>query len=106
MTRPVEVTPAAITLGDSLFNNGGCMRCHGRAGIGAANAPALNDQQWLQLKSGTYEEIVAIITTGVPAASIKDSTHKNPMNARGGRMNLTDAQIQAVAAYVYDLSHK
>jgi mono/diheme cytochrome c family protein len=104
--RPAEVTPANIALGDSLFNTGGCMRCHGRAGIGAANAPALNDAQWLQLKTGSYEEIVGIITTGVPAAQIKDATHKNPMGPRGGRMNLTDAQIKAVAAYVYSLSHK
>ncbi|MCC6317637.1 MAG: cytochrome c [Gemmatimonadaceae bacterium] len=104
--RPAEVTAANIALGDSLFNNGGCMRCHGRAGIGATGGPMLNDSQWLQLKSGSYEEIVGIITSGVPAASIKDSTHKFPMGARGGRMNLTDPQIKAVAAYVYSLSHK
>lgn len=103
---PAEVTPANIALGDSLFNTGGCMRCHGKAGIGATNAPALNDSQWLQLKTGSYDEIVGIITSGVPAAQIKDPTHKNPMGARGGRMALTDPQIKAVAAYVYSLSHK
>ena len=103
---PADVTPANIALGDSLFNNGGCVRCHGRAGVGATNAPALNDSQWLQLKAGSYDEIVGVITTGVPAAAIKDSTHKFPMNARGGRMNLTDPQVKAVAAYVYSLSHK
>ncbi|MBC7896968.1 MAG: cytochrome c [Cytophagaceae bacterium] len=103
---PAEVTPSNIALGDSLFNNGGCVRCHGPAGIGATNAPALNDAQWLQLKTGAYDEIVGIITSGVPATAIKDPTHKNPMGARGGRMNLTDPQIKAVAAYVYSLSHK
>lgn len=104
--KPAAVTPANIALGDSLFNNGGCGRCHGKGGVGAANAPALNGQKWLQLKTGSFEEIVGIITTGVPAANIKDPTHKNPMGARGGRMALTDPQIQAVAAYVYTLTHK
>lgn len=104
--KPAAVTPANIAMGDSLFNNGGCMRCHGKGGIGAANAPALDGKKWLQLKTGSFDEIVGIITTGVPAANIKDPTHKNPMGARGGRMALTDPQIQAVAAYVYTLTHK
>ena len=106
MARPAAVTAAAITLGDSLFNNGGCMRCHGAKGVGAANAPALNDDQWMQLKSGSYDEILQVITTGVPATAIKDPMHKFPMGPRGGRMNLPDDQIKAVAAYVYSLSHK
>jgi mono/diheme cytochrome c family protein len=104
--RPAAVTPAAIAMGDSLFNNGSCQRCHGKGGLGAANAPALNDASWLQLASGSFEEIVKIITDGVPAAAIKDSTHRFAMRPRGGPMNLTDAQIQSVAAYVYSLSHK
>jgi mono/diheme cytochrome c family protein len=102
---PAAVTPANVALGDSLFNSGGCMRCHGAKGIGAPNGPALNDAQWIQLKNGTFDEIALIITTGVPATAIKDPAHKNAMPARGGRMNLTEPQIQAVAAYVYTLSH-
>lgn len=103
---PAAVTPANVAMGDSIFNNGSCQRCHGMKGIGAANAPALDGTKWLQLKTGSFEEIAGIITTGVPAAAIKDPAHKNPMGPRGGRMNLTDPQIQAVAAYVYTLSHK
>lgn len=106
MAMPADVTPSNIALGDSLFNNGGCMRCHGAKGVGAANGPALNDAQWVQLKTGSYDEIVGIITSGVPAANIKDPTRKNPMGARGGRMALTDPQIKAVAAYVYSISRK
>ena len=103
---PAAVTPANVAMGDSIFNNGSCQRCHGMKGIGAANAPALDGAKWLQLKTGSFDEIVGIITTGVPAAAIKDPAHKNPMNPRGGRMNLTDPQIQAVAAYVYSLAHR
>ncbi len=106
ITRPAEVTPANVTLGDSIFNNGSCQNCHGKLGVGAVRAPALDGKKWLQLKTGSYEEIVALITTGVPAAAIKDTSHKNPMNPRGGRANLSDPQIKAVAAYVWTLSHK
>lgn len=103
--RPALVTPANVTLGDSLFNNGGCQRCHGKAGVGAANAPALNGKKWVQLQTGSYEEIVKIITEGVAQAAIKDPSHRFPMRPRGGPMNLTDPQIQAVAAYVWTLTH-
>jgi mono/diheme cytochrome c family protein len=102
---PAEATPAAIALGDSLFNNGGCRNCHGTGGVGGQNGPALNDREWVQLKSGSFSEIVGIITTGVPLEKIVDKSRTRAMGARGGRMNLTDAQITAVAAYVYSLSH-
>lgn len=103
---PAEVTAARVTLGDSLFNNGGCMRCHGAKGIGAPNGPALNDGQWDQLATGSYDEIRALIVSGVPKDKIKVTTRPNAMGARGGRMNLNDEQISAVAAYVWTLSHK
>lgn len=106
MARPVAVTPAAVAQGDSLFNNGSCQRCHGKAGVGGANAPALDGKKWQQLKTGSFDEIVKIVTDGVPAAAIKDSTRKFAMRARGGPMNLTDAQVTSVAAYVYTLTHK
>ncbi|MBI2407125.1 MAG: cytochrome c [Gemmatimonadetes bacterium] len=105
-SRPAQVTPVSVALGDSLFNTGACQRCHGKGGVGAQNAPALDGKKWLQLKTGSYEEIVKIITDGVPATAIKDKAHRFAMRGRGGPMNLTDAQVQAVAAYVWTLSHK
>lgn len=104
--RPPQVTPVNVALGDSLFNAGSCQRCHGKGGVGAQNAPALNDEKWLQLKDGSFEEIVKIITEGVPQTAIKDPAHRFGMRARGGPMNLSDAQVEAVAAYVWSLSHK
>lgn len=105
-SKPAMVTAANVTLGDSLFNNGACQRCHGKGGVGAANAPALDGKKWLHLQTGSYDEIVKIITDGVPQAAIKDPTHRFNMRPRGGPMNLTDPQVQAVAAYVWTLSHK
>ncbi len=106
VNRPAQVTPVNVALGDSLFNNGNCQRCHGKGGIGAQNAPTLDGKQWLQLKTGSYDEIVKIITEGVPQAAIKDPSHRFAMRPRGGNMNLTDPQVQAVAAYVWRLTHK
>jgi mono/diheme cytochrome c family protein len=104
--KPAAVTAANIALGDSLFNNGACQRCHGKGGVGAANAPALDGKKWVQLQTGSFEEIVQVITLGVPQTAIKDPSHRFAMRSRGGPMNLTDPQIQALAAYVWTLSHK
>jgi mono/diheme cytochrome c family protein len=106
MRRPALVTTANVALGDSLFNTGSCQRCHGKGGVGAANGPALDGTKWLQLKKGGYDEIVKIITEGVAQSAVKDPAHKFAMRARGGPMNLTDPQVQALAAYVWTLTHK
>ena len=100
------VTAATVAMGDSIFNNGSCARCHGKGGVGATNAPSLAGPKFLQMTTGSFEEIVATIVSGVPKEKIKDPTHPNAMGARGGRMALTDPQIQSVAAYVWTLSHK
>ena len=104
--RPPLVTPVNVALGDSLFNNGNCQRCHGKGAVGATNAPTLDGKKWLQLKTGSYEEIVTLVTEGVPQTAIKDPSHRFAMRPRGGNMNLTDTQVQAVAAYVWSLTHK
>ena len=103
--RPAAVTEANIAIGDSLFNtnNAPCQRCHGQKGVGATNGPSLVTGPWLQ-STGSFDEIVATITNGVPRASIKDATRRFQMNPRGGPMNLTDAQVQAISAYVWSIS--
>ncbi len=100
---PAGVTPTMVALGDSLFNNGGCQRCHGKMGAGAVNAPGFKGIKW-QHGSGSYTDIVKTITEGVPLTAIKDPTRKFAMRARGGPMALSDDQIKAVAGYVYTIS--
>ena len=102
---PSDITPSMLALGDSLFNNGSCQRCHGKGGVGAQNAPNLTDAEWVQI-TGKYDEIVKVITDGVPRTAIKDASHRFQMNPRGGPMNLTDPQIRAIAGYVFRLSHR
>jgi mono/diheme cytochrome c family protein len=105
---PPGVTPQLIAQGDSIFNNTvpqltPCARCHGPKGAGAQNGPSLVEGPWLQI-GGSYDELVTIITTGVPREKIKDASHRFAMQPRGAIMALTDPQIKALAAYVYSIS--
>jgi mono/diheme cytochrome c family protein len=103
---PAGVTTKTIALGDSLFHARSCARCHGADAKGAQNGPNLTTATHMHV-NGTYNDFVRLITSGVPADSIQDKSHRFAMQPRGGTQNpLTDEQIQAVAAYVYSLSHK
>jgi mono/diheme cytochrome c family protein len=110
---PSNITPAMVDSGKALFA-GRCQRCHGPAGAGGANGPALNDDKWNQpTVNGSYESIRALIHTGVPQTSIKgDSVPGQPrkmfpyaMRPDGGG-TYNDDQLSMLAAYVYTLSHK
>ncbi|MBL8998573.1 MAG: c-type cytochrome [Gemmatimonadales bacterium] len=96
-------TPAMVALGDSLFNTGGCQRCHGAKGIGARNAPSLVDGPWLH-SDGSFEEIAKIVTSGIAKEEFKDPARPFAMRPRGGPANLSDDQVKAVAAYVHSIS--
>jgi cbb3-type cytochrome c oxidase subunit III len=98
---PAGVTPAAIAQGDSLFHKDGlCYACHGSNAEGTVG-PNLTDTEWLH-GDGSYDFIVATVTSGIPAEKAKKGIAMPP---KGGS-SITDAQVKAVAAYVYSLSHK
>lgn len=103
MRGPSPDELAAIARGDSLFNAGACQRCHGQKGVGAPNGPSLVSGPWLHV-DGSQAQIAALITAGVPREALKDTTRRFAMRARGGPMNLTDAQVQDLAAYVVSIS--
>jgi mono/diheme cytochrome c family protein len=94
-----------VTMGDSIYHARGCRNCHGADAKGRQNGPDLTSGKFTHV-SGTYDDFVRIITSGVPADSIKDKSHALAMPARGGQRPapLTDDEIRAVAAYVYTLS--
>ena len=96
---PAGVTPDMIVKGKSIFTGAGvCFACHGMAGEGVSG-PALSDSVWLHSR-GEYDKIVALITTGVDARTSKSGVVMPP---RGGSA-ISDADIRAVAAYVWSLS--
>jgi mono/diheme cytochrome c family protein len=101
---PAAITAAMIALGDSIFHGraagGACFMCHGADAKGTPGiAPDLTDAKWLH-GDGSYAAILRTVENGVPDP--KESP--DPMPPMGGA-RLTPAQVRAVAAYVYALSH-
>ena len=95
---PEGVTATMVAEGKDLFGGGAiCFTCH-LDGTGGPLAPDLTDDEWVNV-DGEYGSIVDLIKTGVP----QPLEHPGAMLARAG-MPLTDAQVEALAAYVYALS--
>ena len=99
-----EVTPATVSLGDSVFHGkvGGalCYVCHGPAGKGVTGlGPNLTDKEWLH-GDGSLAFLAKLVEDGVP----KPKKVPAPMPPKGGG-TLTPSQIKAAAAYVYSLTH-
>lgn len=96
---PPGVTQEMVEAGAQQFGTV-CAACHGAGGVGTPAAPTLNDQNWLHI-SGSYDEIVQIIQSGVPNPIEAPA----PMPPRGGG-NFNDEQVRQLAAYVFALSHQ
>ncbi len=101
---PDSITPAMIALGDSIFHGkagrGTCLVCHGEDAKGNPGiAPSLRSGHWIH-GDGSYGFILSTITTGVHNPKKGDV----PMPAGGGTQ-FTSAQLHAVAAYVFSLTH-
>jgi mono/diheme cytochrome c family protein len=92
-----------VALGDSVYHGmiagGTCAACHGVDGKGSTLAPGLTSKKYLW-GNGSYTSILGIIKQGVP----KPKQHTGAMPPMGGAQ-LSQAQLSAVAAYVWSLSH-
>ena len=98
-TLPEGVTQQQVTQGQQLFTGqGGCMACHGPDAKGTQLAPDLTDDEWLNISGRDMTEIVGVIKSGVA----QPQEHPGPMPPMGGA-NLSEEQVQAVAAYVVSL---
>ncbi len=99
---PAGVTQDMVDKGKAVFTGAGnCYACHGQNAQGMLG-PTTNlvDHQWLH-SDGSYQGIVAYIKKGVTKEESKSGI---PMPARGGS-NITDDQVNQVAAYVLSISH-
>jgi mono/diheme cytochrome c family protein len=96
-TPPAGATPEMVAEGQKVFSTTVCFTCHGQDAKGTQLAPNLTDGEWLNI-NGTYDEIQKIVTNGVPTPK----KYPAPMPPKGGAQ-LTDAQVKAVAAYVWSL---
>ncbi len=98
------ITPGMIALGDSVFHGkvaaAVCFGCHGADAKGTPGVGAdLTTGRWLH-GDGSYAFILRIIETGVPQPKVA----KVGMPPMGGPP-LGPAELHAVAAYVFSLSH-
>lgn len=97
-----ETPMAAANSGDggTIFKKKGiCFTCHGAEGKGTALGPNLTDAEWINIEPPVNQASVAdLIKKGVP----KPVKHPAPMMPRAGT-GLTDAEVDAVAAYVMTL---
>lgn len=96
---PEGVTQAMVDAGKQAFETTICYTCHAMDGSGTPLAPNLRDDEWLNT-DGTLAGIEATIRSGVP----EPKEHPAPMLPMGGAQ-LTDEQVQNLAAYVYTISH-
>lgn len=94
---PTGVNAEMVAQGQELYATV-CVACHGAAGSGTPLGPTLNDTDWIHI-GGSYEEIVQLTESGVA----QPARYPAPMPPRGGG-NFDDAQLRAIAAYVYTLS--
>jgi mono/diheme cytochrome c family protein len=96
---PAGATAADVSEGQKIFAaTGNCFTCHGPTAGGTALAPALNDNQWLNI-DGSFASLQTIINNGVPTPKQFPAA----MPAKGGAP-LSEQQVKQVAAYVYSIS--
>lgn len=97
---PEGVTQEQFQEGQQLFTGaGGCHACHGPQATGTQLGPDLTDGDWLNIAGRDLDEIVQVIQQGVP----QPVEHPGPMPPNGGA-NISEDQVQALAAYVYGIS--
>jgi mono/diheme cytochrome c family protein len=99
--RPDGVTDSTISQGRALFHGSArCDRCHGLGGRGSPYGPDLADAIWWH-GPGSYEWLVREVTHGIPENL---TVTGDPMPAHGPA-KMSDAEVRAVAAYVWAISH-
>jgi mono/diheme cytochrome c family protein len=98
---PPEITLGDIVRGDSIYHGKGtCFVCHGVEGEGR---PAAGDALTVGLNwaQPNWRSIDSLIDKGIPQPLTRSPIQMPP---RGGRSDLTDTEVGAVAAYVWAIS--
>ena len=104
LPAPAGIAPEQVALGSRIFHGeaagGTCAGCHGSNAQGSPLAPSLVTSSWLW-GDGSLQSITKTVEAGVP----QPKKYRDPMPPMGGAQ-LSPAQIQAVAAYVWALNHQ
>jgi glucose/arabinose dehydrogenase/mono/diheme cytochrome c family protein len=104
LAAPPGATREQLELGSRIFRGeaagGTCSGCHGSDGKGSTVGPNLTRGEW-SWSDGSWPGIAATIDKGVIAPKHADGA----MPPRGGAP-LTEADVRAVAAYVWAISQR
>ena len=98
---PPGMTIGDLVRGDSIYHGKGtCFVCHGVEGEGR---PAAGDALTVALNwaQPNWRSIDSLIDNGIPQPLTRSPIQMPP---RGGRSDLTDSEVRAVAAYVWAIS--
>ena len=93
----IGLTTEQIAVGDRLYHDTTCAGCHGSDGKGSPLGADLTRDQFLW-GDGSYRSIRLVIREGVPSPKARAGA----MPPKGGAQ-LTEQQVEALAAYVYAL---
>ncbi len=100
---PPGATPQEVALGDRIFHgevdHGTCGGCHGADLSGTPIGANLMDGKWMW-SDGSLQGITQTIASGVP----HPRAHPGAMPPMGG-MQMSRADLKAVASYVWAVSH-
>jgi mono/diheme cytochrome c family protein len=92
-----------VALGERIYRGqvgaANCAGCHGEDGTGSPLGPDLTGKNWLW-SDGSYSGIAKTIAEGV----LQPKQYRSPMPPKGGAQ-LSNDQVQALAAFVWSLSH-
>jgi glucose/arabinose dehydrogenase/mono/diheme cytochrome c family protein len=101
---PLGGSPDQVALGDRIFHGqadgGTCAGCHGADGKGSPVGSDLTSGKWVW-SDGSVASIAHTIRTGVA----KPKTHTGLMPPMGG-VSLSEADLMAVADYVWAIGHR
>lgn len=93
---------AQLERGEKLFEEGVCAKCHGSGGTNGRFGPDLTDDEWLHSDGGLVG-IRSTILWGVRRQDLSDP--RRPFMTPSGGMQLDWADLTAISAYVWSLSH-
>ena len=101
---PPGVKPETVALGGRIFrgeeDGGPCIGCHGADARGGPLGGDLTGGKWLWA-NGSLSSIKQVIESGVP----HPKAHAGAMPPKGGAA-LSEADVDALAAYVWSISRK
>jgi mono/diheme cytochrome c family protein len=101
---PPGVKPETVALGGRIFrgeeDGGPCIGCHGADARGGPLGGDLTGGKWLWA-NGSLSSIKQVIESGVP----HPKAHAGAMPPKGGAA-LSEADVDALAGYVWSISRK